>query len=559
METNPALIGLQIGNYRVLSQIGQGGMGAVYLAHHEVLGRKAAVKVLLPELSRDPDLIARFFNEARATARLRHRGFVEVFDSGTLPNGSAYLIMDHLRGADLGACIERNARLSVPDALAVLREVSDSVAVAHGHGIVHRDLKPDNIFLALGDDESPGAPSVVVKVLDFGIAKLTGDEGRGRPSRTRTGALLGTPLFMSPEQCRGAGGIDHRSDVYSLGCIAYNMLAGQPPFPLEGFGEIISAHLTLRPPPLGNSVPDLSPALDDLVKALLAKSPDDRPQTMDVVSARLDEIRRALPGDQAGDRDLAALLPRRAVEMEGRRSDSPFPGRVATTPFPKGLAPPSDRARVSGETKLLPSEPGLSFSSGSTFGLTASELLARGRAARSESGRTWRSFGIAATAVVVAAVGGLLWFRRGSDAPRRTEGPAVVERSAARVEAPAPSLSAPPDPKVDPGAAEPAPRVVSAADAPTPLTALVRLSSSPSEALVVDRRTGTVLGTTPISIRLPLHDGETVVELRKPGYRDRQATVKRGDSSLSVRLEKRGAGDLKAGRDKPSSDDQRKL
>src|SRR3954470_10955767 len=144
------LVGHTVGNYQVISRIGQGGMGAVYLAHHGVLGRRAAVKVLLPEYSNNPELVGRFLNEARATAQLRHRGFVEVFDSGHLPDGSAYLVMEYLRGANLAACIERSGVLPLAEALFILRDVAASVGFAHRHGIVHRDLKPDNIFLATG-------------------------------------------------------------------------------------------------------------------------------------------------------------------------------------------------------------------------------------------------------------------------------------------------------------------------------------------------------------------------------------------------------------------------
>src|SRR3954447_2990591 len=177
-------IGQIVANYRVLERIGQGGMGAVYLGEHTVLGRQAAIKVLLPELSHNRELVGRFLNEARATAQLRHAGFVEIFDSGALPDGSGYLVMEYLRGANLGVAIDRRGTLVASETLVVLQQVAVSVAHAHKHGIVHRDLKPDNVFLSLGDDGA-GGERVVVKVLDFGIAKLTGASS-AEGTRTRT-------------------------------------------------------------------------------------------------------------------------------------------------------------------------------------------------------------------------------------------------------------------------------------------------------------------------------------------------------------------------------------
>src|SRR5688572_14180986 len=280
-------IGQTIGNHRVLSLIGQGGMGAVYAAEHSVLGRRAAIKVLLPELSHNPELVERFFIEARATAQLRHPAFVEVFDSGTLPDGSAYLVMEQLSGETLGECLTRRQKLPVPEAVAVAREIATGVGHAHQHGIVHRDLKPDNVFLAEGP---PGQPPRI-KVLDFGIAKLTAS-ATGTGSRTRTGVILGTPLFMAPEQCRGAGSValDQRVDVYALGCILHLMLCGEPPFPLEGFGEIIAAHLSTPPPPLRSREPTVPAPVEALVLRMLSKSPGDRPATMAAVMAELDRL-----------------------------------------------------------------------------------------------------------------------------------------------------------------------------------------------------------------------------------------------------------------------------
>ena len=323
-------IGQIVANYRVVERIGQGGMGAVYLGEHTVLGRQAAIKVLLPELSHNRELVGRFLNEARATAQLRHAGFVEIFDSGALPDGSGYLIMEYLRGANLGVAIERRGTLTASETLAVLQQVAVSVAHAHKHGIVHRDLKPDNVFLALGDDGA-GGERVVVKVLDFGIAKLTGASS-AEGARTRTGSLLGTPLYMSPEQCRGAGHVDHRTDIYALGCIAYQALTARPPFAYEGFGEIIAAHLGQPPVPPRAVVASVPEAVNRFVLSLLEKDPGRRPQTMNAVVTAIAELQRAAP---RGATNLMALIP-------GAASGRTPAGLGPSPALPVSATPPAD-------------------------------------------------------------------------------------------------------------------------------------------------------------------------------------------------------------------------
>src|SRR4051812_15799079 len=174
-------------------------MGAVYLGQHQLLGRRAAIKVLLPELSARPDIVNRFFNEARAVTTISDPGIVQVFDFGFHTDGSAYIVMELLEGETLGARLRRLGRMTVYDALRITLQMTRSLAAAHAKGIVHRDLKPDNVFLC-GDPAVTGGERA--KILDFGIAKLTGATGA---TKTSTSLLMGTPMFMSPEQCRGAG------------------------------------------------------------------------------------------------------------------------------------------------------------------------------------------------------------------------------------------------------------------------------------------------------------------------------------------------------------------
>jgi hypothetical protein len=265
------MLGRSLGNYNVVSKIGEGGMGAVYLARHVTLGRPAAIKVLHPSLSSNQDMVTRFFNEARAATAVRNPGIVEVFDFGILEDRSAYIVMEYLEGENLGARIRRG-RLPVAATMTIVRAIARALQAAHEQGIVHRDLKPDNIFL-VPDPELPSGERV--KLLDFGIAKLA--PVSGEVSQTRTGMVMGTPTYMAPEQCRGAGAVDHRADLYALGCVAYQMMCGQPPFVSDATGELIARHLYFPPQPLRSLDPELPADVDDLVLWLLQKDPAARP------------------------------------------------------------------------------------------------------------------------------------------------------------------------------------------------------------------------------------------------------------------------------------------
>jgi len=263
-----------LGPYRIVSKIGEGGMGAVYLAEHTLLGRRAAIKVLLPALSSQREVVDRFFNEARATTAVADPGIVQVFDFGFAADQSAYIVMELLEGESLDTRMQRGT-ISVADALRLTRQIAGSLAAAHARGIVHRDLKPDNIYIVRDAEAQSGERP---KILDFGIAKLTNDGGDR--TRTRTGMVMGTPIYMSPEQCRGSGTVDHRSDIYSLGCVLFHLVAGRPPFDYEGVGEIISAHLREPPPAPSTFAKALPRAVDELVLRCLAKDPDARFATM---------------------------------------------------------------------------------------------------------------------------------------------------------------------------------------------------------------------------------------------------------------------------------------
>jgi len=307
-------------------------MGQVYLAQHQCIARHVAIKVLLFELSSNERVIECFFTEAQATSLIRHPGIVEVLDCDML-EGQAYIVMEYLEGESLAGYLARlGGKLDdAPFALAIVGQVARAVGAAHATGIVHRDLKPDNVFLSANRRDA----RVVPKVLDFGIAKVALD---GVSSQTRTGTVIGTPAYMSPEQCKGGKAVDGRSDIYSLGCILYEALCGRAPFVREGMGEMIVAHVAEAPDDPRKLAPDLPAGLCALVLRMLAKSPDDRPASMDALSSEIGQWLEAL-GVRAS---LADIEPRRPVTCP---------------PLEAGNGPISLRGSVPGRTPP-PSHPG---------------------------------------------------------------------------------------------------------------------------------------------------------------------------------------------------------
>jgi serine/threonine-protein kinase len=273
------VVGTRVGAYRIEKPLGAGGMSEVWVAEHTLLGRHAAIKVLRAELSRQPEIARRFFNEARAMTAIANPGVAQIFDFGFHIDGSAYIVMELLDGETLERRVRRLGALAVPEALHIVRQVASALRAAHAHGIVHRDLKPDNIFLAR-DSEVVGGERA--KLLDFGIAKLLGERSA---TATQESIVLGTPAFMSPEQCRGAGQVDQRSDVYSLGCVLFMLVTGRPPFDGLASGEAIAMHLCEPAPAPSQFAAGIPPAVDALVLRCLAKDPEDRPTAGDLAAA----------------------------------------------------------------------------------------------------------------------------------------------------------------------------------------------------------------------------------------------------------------------------------
>jgi serine/threonine-protein kinase len=266
------VIGRSVGNYVVTRKLGEGGMGAVYVAEHPKLGRHVAIKVLLPDLSQRQDVVARFFQEARAASEIKNEHIIDVLDFGQLPDGPFYLVMELVDGAQLKDVLARGA-LPIPRALRIALGIGRALAAAHRRAIVHRDLKPDNVMLLDRPDHELGPD--FVKVLDFGIAKLLSNDQVVKDVKTKTGALIGTPAYMSPEQARGTR-VDHRSDIYSLGVILYQMVSGQLPFIADGLGELLLAQMTQPPRPLAAVAPHVPAKLAAIIHRCLEKDPEAR-------------------------------------------------------------------------------------------------------------------------------------------------------------------------------------------------------------------------------------------------------------------------------------------
>ena len=282
------MIGTTVGGYEITEALAEGGMGAVWAARHSVMDRTAVVKLLHPEFGRDPEIVQRFLNEARAAASIDDPGIVQVFDVGHLPDGRAYIVMERLGGQTLAQRLRQRqseppSKTRAVEAVQVLRLLARTLIAAHEEGIVHRDLKPENIFLVPDPDVAGGERT---KIVDFGIAKLASSRNA---SVTRAGSTFGTPAYMAPEQCTDSGSVDARADLYALGCIAYEMLVGQPPFGFAGIA-VIAAQLYNEPTPLRERDPAIPEELANLVARLLRKNPAERYASSAELYAALDAL-----------------------------------------------------------------------------------------------------------------------------------------------------------------------------------------------------------------------------------------------------------------------------
>ena len=315
-----------VGEYVIEQKLGEGGFGAVYRAVHPVIGKAAAVKVLHPQYSSNPEIVSRFVSEARAVNQIRHRHIIDIFSFGSLDDGRHYYVMELLEGVTLDDYLDHTGKLEPHEALPILQAVAKALEAAHDADIAHRDLKPENIFLAVDDDGT-----VFPKILDFGVAKLLISDGPGPMHKTHTGTPIGTPRYMSPEQCQGRK-VDHRTDIYSFGVIAHRMLTGKLPFEANTALEMMLMHVGTPPPRLSETV-EMLEAMDEPVLRMLAKEPEQRPAslseafdallaTAESIGVRRDSMRISIPSDVRAAID--------ATRAANRRSDRLTPSGVQT-------------------------------------------------------------------------------------------------------------------------------------------------------------------------------------------------------------------------------------
>ncbi len=262
--------------YRVLDLIGKGGMGKVYLAEHVAIGKKVAIKVLSQAYCHRPDQVKRFLREARAASTIDHENVIDITDFGEMPNGSVFFAMEYLQGEDLGKLLRRQGRLSWPRARRIILQICRALQAAHGRGIIHRDVKPENCFLI-----TRGGRRDFVKVLDFGIAKVVDEDRKVSHTLTQAGALIGTPEYMAPEQVTGEVA-DPRMDIYSIGCIMYQLLTGRLPFSDKTMFGVLTQQVNMKPPPLREVAPeaDLPEEVEAIVLKAMEKTKEARYQTM---------------------------------------------------------------------------------------------------------------------------------------------------------------------------------------------------------------------------------------------------------------------------------------
>jgi serine/threonine-protein kinase len=458
------LIGSKVGNYRLVKQLGAGGMGVVYSAEHELMGKMAAVKLLLPELSAHQDIVGRFFNEAKAATKIQHPGIVDVYDFGYHASGHAYIVMEFLQGESLTDLLKKG--LQFGRAIDIAWQLASALGAAHKRGIVHRDIKPDNIFV-VPDPATPTGDRV--KVLDFGIAKLSAEDGVSM--KTRTGTVMGTPVYMSPEQCRGSGEIDHRSDIYSMGVIMYEMACGQPPFVRNGFGELITAHIIEEPPPLAEINPSVPGTYEAVVMKCLEKEPAARFQSTAEIEAELGAI---------NPEAMTNVTKIPAVQRAGGTGRS----KLRSNRSLRSMAPKA------GEGAFQITSPGMGPETTGTQHPTAMELP--------QGGGKKKLVGVAVGVLVAAGIGVAVVT---GGKPKPAEAPVAPPVAAAPVPVPV----RPPDPGVP--------------------AVKIQVVSTPAGASVTRADDGAFLGRTPYQASFPKSSKELTLVIRQEGYQDQRVVL----------------------------------
>jgi len=440
------------GKFRLEREIGRGSMGTVWSAVHLTLGQRVAIKLIAAEHAQAPEARARFSTEAKAAARLRSRYVVQVYDDGETPEGTPYIVLEYLDGETLEQRLERERDLPLNDAVRITRHVARALSRAHASGIVHRDLKPGNVFLTRSDDDEVGW---LAKVLDFGIAKI---EEHGIASTTRTGTLLGTPLFMSPEQVRGASSVDSRSDLYSLGMVFYTMLTGAYAFNGESFADVLVAICTGPLPDLRVAAPWVPSSVADWFQRACARDVQQRFQSADELIEGLDLALGVSTG--AHNRQSAHEL-----KLDTLRGHAP----PVHHSLPRST--PSDSGEFAkGSTQVLSTDQALLKTENANSVHTLDRQLADLTALTSSSSRRLWVVGGVLTLLVLLA-GAALHFGRASAAQPSADAAALPSGQVASAALVSPIPSPPPLPSPSPSPSPPATTSERAGSVPSAVTA----------------------------------------------------------------------------------------
>jgi hypothetical protein len=401
------------GKYRIIRLIGEGGMGAVYEGENIRIHRTVAIKVLHAGVAENQDAVQRFEREAQAAGRIGSEHIVEVLDLGNLPDGDRFMVMEFMDGDSLSARIQNRGRLTARETYPIARQILEGLAAAHGAGIIHRDLKPDNVYLL----KMRGGQADFVKLLDFGISKFSALSGESGFSMTRTGAVMGTPYYMSPEQAKGAKGMDHRADLYAVGVILYECVTGRVPFNADTFNELLFKIVLETPQPVEQVVPDSDPEFNKIIQKAMAREPGLRYQTSK-------EFQQAVDSWASGAGVGGAAVPLGATPSPGSRTAA-LPAVTAPTP-PAGVG------------GLASSEPGRRTGTPNNFASTGGAPFIEGGAQEKKS--NFGLIGAVAAGVVVVGLGGFFAMHKPSEEPQVASaapaGPTLEEvRAAAAQEA----------------------------------------------------------------------------------------------------------------------------